>query len=279
MRHALVGLCLVALLYGVAASQSVYVGGTYQEGYKAGCAEANDQIRSMTATIYSYGTPDGLEFLDQDTGLPYQRIAGCVVDRFSEGRAAGHNDRIGEYIKKHGYPDYSLKRWEKELFGLKDYYQARSKTEPSHRLTFGGPAMKSPDGKYTIRPVKSQSKRDDGSFRDELKIVVGSGGIMRPALNLWSDAEKSELIWGPKGSGFAIISIDSNEYSYKYMALDLRRGEWLREELEFDGGRFPWAGSERAEIRARLSVLGKAVNLPDLPPLAPAPQPAAPGPR
>jgi hypothetical protein len=177
-----------------------------------------------------YGLRSLFEHLDRETGLPERGIAGCRVDDEILGRAAGHNERIADSIKEHGLPGSSFKRWEKELFDLKGDYGSRIKTEKPHRLTVGGPAVKSSDGRYTIRPVKSQFKKDDGSLGDVLGVVVGVDGVDHEALKVFIDQGKTDFFWGPKDSGFAVIRSERKDESC-YMALDLKRGHWLREEL------------------------------------------------
>ena len=101
-------------------------GADYQKGYHAGRAEADEQLIAGKATLYTYGLRrhDEIEFLDRETGLPFEPVAGCVVNETIHGRAAGHNDRIREFIAERGLPRNSFKRWEKDLFDLKGYYDA-----------------------------------------------------------------------------------------------------------------------------------------------------------
>jgi hypothetical protein len=82
----------------------------YWAGYKAGAAEADNELKGGRASIYVYGLRPESENQDQETGLPYQGIAGCLVDERIVGRAVGHNERIAEYIKEHGLPSNSSKR-------------------------------------------------------------------------------------------------------------------------------------------------------------------------
>jgi hypothetical protein len=81
----------------------------YWAGYKVGAAEADNELKAGRASIYVYGLRPASENQDQETGLPYQGIAGCLVDERIVGRAVGHNERIAEYIKEHGLPSNSSK--------------------------------------------------------------------------------------------------------------------------------------------------------------------------
>jgi hypothetical protein len=208
-----------------------------------------------------YGLRRGLEFLDRETGLPQQPIAGCVVDNTIIGRAAGHNGRIKEFIAERGLPGNSFKRWEKELFDLKGYYGRRKKTERPIHLAFGGPVAKSPDGKYTLRLVTTPREQPKGEplhvalDRLEAKspeakamlrfvttppeesegkpryypaIVITAGGVDHKPVMLLQEGQM-DCFWGPAESGFAVIRCRWEE-TLIFTAVDLRRGRVLREE-------------------------------------------------
>jgi hypothetical protein len=203
--------------------------GEYEAAYKLGRMEADQELKVGRATIYTYGLRNLFEYLDRKTGLPEKGIAGCVVDDTIMGRGAGHNARIAEYIKEHGLPSNSFKRWEKELFDLKTYYESRTEAERPHRLTRGDPALRSPDGRYTFRPVKTWFEKDDGRLTDTLGIAVGGDGIRHDVLTVLWDEGDTDFLWGPEGSGFAVVRCMWKEKPW-YMALDLKRGRWLREQ-------------------------------------------------
>src|SRR5579864_3437271 len=81
--------------------------------YKKARAEADRELKEGRASIYIYGllrrsllAPQ----LDEETRLPLERIAGCDWNAEIADRADGHNDRIKEYIKKHGLPACTSKR-------------------------------------------------------------------------------------------------------------------------------------------------------------------------
>ena len=66
----------------------------YREGYAIGAQEAALEIAADTPTIYAFGLISG-RFTEGEMqnaeGIPYQAIAGCVVDDGILGRADGHN--------------------------------------------------------------------------------------------------------------------------------------------------------------------------------------------
>jgi len=88
--------------------------------------------------------------LDRETGLPIYGL-GCVVDGELLGREEGYNARIKEHIAAHGPPASSFKKYERELFDLKAYFEERARTEEPIRLEEDGPEVRSPDESYGIR--------------------------------------------------------------------------------------------------------------------------------
>ncbi len=206
----------------------------YRVAYRYGRAEAEVQLKEGTARLYVFGAGMTLEHTDRQTGLPMEWIGGCAIGPTPFGRIAGHNDRIREHITAHGLPANSFKRWDKELFDLKGYFAFRSRSQEPHRLSPGGPALKSPDGGFTVRPVNSPIVKPDGRREDRLGLVVGGPAAERPVTDVFFDEGQSELVWGPKGSGFAVIRCRRSDHD-RYMALDLKRGWWLRCESGDEG--------------------------------------------
>jgi hypothetical protein len=199
----------------------------YQEAYLRGRAEADAQLEQGRATVYLFGSGMMTELTDRRTGLPLQWIGGCAIDAKVVGRMDGHNDRLEEQIRAHGLPANSFKRWENELFDLKTYCAARPGSEGPHPLFAGGPALKSPDGAVAIRPVTTRREGPDGRRGDRLGIVVVGKAPERPAVEVAFDRGRSEVFWGPDGSGFAVIRCRGADRD-RYMALDLKGVRWLR---------------------------------------------------
>jgi hypothetical protein len=194
-----------------------------------GRAEAARELRRGEASIWTYGLNMKLfyESIDRETGLYFSSF-GCVIDDEIEGRVEGHNAKIAEHIRAHGPPKNSFKRWEKELFALKDYFEERCLTEKPIRLTAGGRAVSSPDGEYLVRLVK-RPDRMNGRPIESVWIVVGEKDIESRRTSLWP--KDAEMIWGPKGSWFAIIRGKSRTGDgLDYMALDLKQVRTIRRE-------------------------------------------------
>ncbi len=99
----------------------------HAEGVAKGRAKAEEDLNSNKASIVSYGM-SAFDTLDRETGL-YRWSFGCVIDDEIEGHVEGYNARVSEFIRDHGLPKNSFKPWEKELFGLADYFEKRSRRE------------------------------------------------------------------------------------------------------------------------------------------------------
>jgi hypothetical protein len=249
MKTSLVSICLLVFHQGLLVGQEPEARDTNMRGvvfrprrttaaayaadHKIGAAEADIELKEGRATIWAYGLRELGELLDRETGLPYKFVAGCVVNEEIEARTAGHNDTITKYIRERGLPRHSFKRWEKELFDLQGYQKSRLQTEKAHSLVLDGPVVKSADGKYTIRLVKSSTERADGSVRDTSSVVVSVAGVDRePSTNLWVAHQANvDFLWGPADSGFAVIRCQEKNGAV-LLALDLHSGKLLREEFE-----------------------------------------------
>jgi hypothetical protein len=198
--------------------------------YASGWWAAECELWRGEVTIYGTGglvVGDICNF-DEETGLPVTTVgSGC---RSSEGdfeRVNGHNDHVAQYIRWHGLPKNTLKPWEHELFNLARFFDDRSRTDVPKPLVAGGPALVSPDGKNSVRPVAGV--KDDGSPSPSLKVVVSAGNVvLHESYGRWGKGD-SDLLWGPEGSRFAVIrSISEN--TEHYVAYDLRTGGLLRGE-------------------------------------------------
>jgi hypothetical protein len=192
--------------------------------YWRGRAEANAEWRDGRATIYTSGKPSPFKLtnLDQDTGLPYQAIAGCVITPTIWNRQAGHNDRIHELIQRHGPPPNSFKRWKHDLFNLTSYFRTLSVIQRPRHIEVGGPDVISPDGTTQIHALRSEYG---------LKLEIHRDGVAHPPLMIgFAKDTKADLHWGPEGSGFAVLLVGKGPPLYLY-ALDLDRGKWLRREV------------------------------------------------
>ena len=200
----------------------------YKEAYRTGVAEADKRLKAGKATLYIYGLRTSLEFLDRETGIPLEPIAGCVVDNAILGRADGNNNRIKEFIAERGLPSNSFKRWEKDLFDLRGYYEKRTEKERPFHVSLDGPAAQSADGEYTLRLVKTQHKQRDGTLSDHLSMIVSVAGIDHKEFGFYrQEKEAIDGFWGPTGSGFAVIRCNAAR-TLSLIAFDLERGKLLR---------------------------------------------------
>ena len=230
--------CVLVLQFAVISGQQqpadAQHGSEYDAAYKKGIFEADKEWEAGEATIYVYGTRELGEFIHRNTGLRYKAIAGCVADEAIEARAAGHNQRIKELITNRGLPKNSFKPWEKELFDLKSYYDVRIKTEKPFRLTVGGKAATSPDGKYEVRLIKRPVNQPDGTTVEFSSLVVVIDGN-KEGRQIRMLENEMDCIWGPKNSGFALVRISYGKKDLsEFKAVDLIRGEPLRKEFHRD---------------------------------------------
>lgn len=201
--------------------------------YAAGWWEAECELWRGDATIYALC---GLRMgdicnIDSDTGLPIHFVCGCVIGKGDMEHMRGHNDRIKQYIRSHGLPRNTLTAWKKELFSLKSYFDSEAWTHRSERLLAGGPAITSPDGRSSIRPIAAL--KDDGSPSDSLKVVITAGNAVVGDWYVRFGKGDSDLAWGPLGSRFAVIRSIS-EKTERCEAYDLRSGRCLCTETWYE---------------------------------------------
>ena len=236
--------CLVALASAIGPDDSP----EYREAYEQGRRDAEVALEDGTPAFLSYGlrAPDGM--LDEESGLPFEAIAGCDAGDDILGRAAGNNDCVRASIAKNGLPRGSFKAWEKEIGDLEAFVASRQKIDPSKRLTAGGPAIKSPDGKFAIRCVSSEVKGGPGQpnetvgyiafsrvKRIELKrypvpveslaYVLSREHVEQPQAEFeWG--READVTWGPEGSRFVVLHGRSRGKEV-YHAIDASTGRTL----------------------------------------------------
>lgn len=199
----------------------------YRDAYALGRDQARIALKDGRATVLTYGLRMTSNLLDEETGLPYETIAGCIVNDSIVGRAAGNYDAIREFIAKNGPPANSMKPWMKDLDDLAAFVKARREAEPVVRLTPGDRGSKSPDGKYTARIVPTAQKGPDGQAFRGVDLILGVGGkelATRPYLSI--DDRAPGLVWGPTNSGFLVLSERSGSEEI-YWAIDARTGRTL----------------------------------------------------
>jgi len=204
--------------------------------YDSGWWEAECELWRGEVTIYkSEGLTPGdicskmrnhICRIDQDTGLPVERIGGCLSEVGDDERTKGHNDHVAQYIRWHGLPKNTLKPWISELFNLARFFDDRSRIDVPKRLVPGGPALVSPDGRNSVRLV-------GGRRSDSLEVVITAGDVPLGNWYIRADMGDSDLLWGPEGSRFAVIR-SITEYEEHYEAHDLRTGRHLRDESRFN---------------------------------------------
>lgn len=209
----------------------------YREAYLKGGDEAARELEEGRAVLYDYGLLR--ESLDRETGLPFEAIAGCDVRDDALGRAAGHNDRIREFIREHGYPGGSYKRWEKELFDLRGALAARASAGRTARLSVEDPPATSPGGRSTLELRRDETiDRRTAAPSTTSEIRATTGGVARtiPLPRPLHEARSLDVAWGEEGSDVAFLRCDPSPGDAaprrRFAALDVRTGRWLRFEFE-----------------------------------------------
>lgn len=204
----------------------------YKDAYARGRAEAETALKEGRATLYTYGLRNPFDNVDKDTGLIYEAIAGCVVNDEILGRAAGYNEQVMQSIAKNGPPANSLKRWEKELFDLKSYFDDQKQKQQVAHLTAGSAGSKSPDGKHFIRAVPSNLKGEGGKPSTTVGLIMTINGVDRQQREFFRTDERSaDVTWGPPGSSFVVISGRIGT-SATYEAIDVPTGRLIRVEMQ-----------------------------------------------
>src|SRR4029079_8397779 len=82
--------------------------------------------------------------------------------------------RIEAYIKEHGLPANSFKRWEKELFDLRGFFESQVKVTSPVSLAARGPAAKSPDGGWEVGLGDQSFTMVGGTTGTDLWVAIGS---------------------------------------------------------------------------------------------------------
>jgi len=100
------------------------------------------------------------------------------------------------------------------------------KTETPARLVPGGPAVKSPAGKYGVRLVDRPQKRADGTLTPMSSMIVTVDDKDQEGPYVVSEAT-IDFLWGPPGSGFIVVRTKAKDGMYWFSAVDLKRGKDL----------------------------------------------------
>jgi hypothetical protein len=199
----------------------------YRHGYEEGVAEAEREITGNGATIYVDGMRRVGDGLDRETGLNTTAIAGCSVDDTLDGRADGHNATVRDFIKKHGSPAYSRKRWESDLFALPVYFKTRGAADVEV-LRIGGRDVALEKGRVRL------SARPDGLrvHVDGVQVTLRVAGEVRTTLDmpLSEVPRRTEVTLGPEGSDTILFRLTFRDGSLTFGVLDARNGEWIRRE-------------------------------------------------
>jgi hypothetical protein len=220
--------------------------------YAAGWWDAELELWRGDASIYTGGglVMGDRTYFDIATGLPTHMRSGCVQHIGDSEWVSGHNDHITQYIRWHGLPKNSLGPWLPELLNLYRYFEITSRTRAPLRLMANGPALVSPEGRFSVRlaAVASDNKSPDEWL--SLDIVADNTSrrtvLIRPARSV------TDLLWGPPNSPFVVIR-SVIEKTHRYEAYDLRTGRRLNAET-WDDWRRGWELARAKPFEYRVPV-------------------------
>jgi hypothetical protein len=242
----------------------------FAAGVARGRTEADEEIKLNKARLLNYGMFIPLDQIDRETGL-YHSGFGCVIDDEIVGRVEGYNARVREHIRDNGALKNSFKPWEKELFGLKTYFEDRTRTEKPTRL-IDGAAVSSPDGKYSVRLISRPGVNRFGEPFKNISLVISdkNGSSEDPFFPL----KDPELLWPTGDAWFAVLKGKrEHDDAIAYTAIDLRGKREIRSEGE------PYKFKDSGRPPGMPPVPGKSLPIdPRLPPdivprLPPDPEP------
>jgi hypothetical protein len=200
----------------------------YKAAYRKARDEADASLKDGSARIFSCGML-GVSLIDAETGLAAMPISGCVIDYKILGRAEGNNERVFDWVKKHGPTSNSLLPWKKELSDLPIFFAAKAKAGATVLLRIGGPILTSPDGRYSLRQVATVVTRGLAPNHRQvttLGLEVSERGLVRDTLaDFWGDG-LTDLAWGPAGAPFAVVK-SRRKGSPDFNVLHLRPVDWV----------------------------------------------------
>jgi len=203
----------------------------YRAGYVRGAAEAAQEFENGSARIRVYGMRVSSDTLDRETGLNVIPLAGCIVDDEIKGRAAGYNEVITKLIEDHGAPPYSRKRWERELYNLGGYLSSLTGKDALLPLHIGGRGVPLRGGKMVVSMSPQLHVYAEGA---PIVWTDRWGNRSTTADFIWSTVPKRiEVADGPTGSDVLIFRSTFADKTVEHAVLDLRSGEWLRQETAF----------------------------------------------
>jgi hypothetical protein len=207
----------------------------YKAGVLRGQAQAEKQLELNEATFFTDDPDPNLfsESLQRDTGLYYTCIHGrAFADDELAGRIEGHNARILESIRINGPPKNSFKLWEKELFGLENYFENQIHSDKPIRLIVGGEGTTSPDKKQVVKLVNLVIDIN-GKPTQTTHLRVGNVDVR--VSTVVNQLEIADLVWGPTGSNFAVLKYKAVDHvGMDYTAIDLRTPRRMRSEWKLD---------------------------------------------
>lgn len=202
-----------------------------QEARKIGIAEADVQWQQGRAVIYVFGRRAG-GTVDENTGLPFNSIAGCIVDDGVLAGTKAHNERIQTLISNHGLPSYSRKPW-------LDHIQKPAEHLPFDEL-FSFQMSQKVDGENVSICLEL---RNDGDKARTLNLTIeDTDDDAEPRIcTFWIKKPPADAYaaWGPKDSELLYVllpllpdsdDVTGDEGKVQIYVVDLRFGRVLHQD-------------------------------------------------
>ena len=161
--------------------------------YTQGVREAEAEWRKGDVTCDTYGLQRRGVRVDEEYGLPYQAVAGCVAGPDLVERVRGHAERVRQLIAQRGLPPGNRLAWLPQILDPIKYW--RSLDRAPQALRFDRKEVVSPDGSFRLR-LKPVPQR-------ELPPLLAAKNGAPFSVNLFHvdrNQPQVEVQWGPEKS-------------------------------------------------------------------------------
>jgi hypothetical protein len=185
--------------------------------YDTGVAEAQADLKADYAYLYTYGERRAVGHdYNEETGLPYKAIAGCIIDDDITDRARGYNETVKAWIKQQGRePSNSIKPYAEQLKDLGTYWAESKASAVAVELK---PVKVDDTHTVMLNPVDERGystlvlKTDTGDATHFLAVDPIKNVQFKP---------------GPAGSRTIVVRFENADNSVCYVVLETRRGARL----------------------------------------------------
>lgn len=196
------------------------------KAYDEGAAQANADLKAGYAFVYTFGLRIANDHYNDETGLPYAAIAGCIVDDSILDRAKGYNETVRAWIASNGkVPANSLKPYAEELKDLDAFWMKSS----VNATAIGAEPIRvfgDADQEHTVR----MNEPDQNGFTTI--TLMTDAGERAQFLSSTKD-QTAHFKPGPAGSQTIVVRMPTGGDTFTYQVFELRRGaamQWQKKE-------------------------------------------------